>query len=152
MKISYQWLKDFIDINHSPQELSVFLTDVGLEVESLEKVESIKGGLEGLVVGKVVERIQHPNADRLSITKVDVGGPDLLQIVCGAANVAADQKVIVAMVGCTVYPLTGEPFKISKSKIRGEVSEGMICAEDEIGIGNSHEGILVLPAEVPVGK
>ena len=93
MKISYQWLKDFIDINHTPQELSVFLTDVGLEVESLEKVESIKGGLEGLVVGKVVERIQHPNADRLSITKVDVGGPDLLQIVCGAANVAADQKV-----------------------------------------------------------
>lgn len=152
MKISYQWLKDFIDINHTPEELSVFLTDVGLEVESLEKVESIKGGLEGLVVGKVVERIQHPNADRLSITKVDIGGPELLQIVCGAANVAADQKVIVATVGCTVYPLTGEPFKISKSKIRGEVSEGMICAEDEIGIGISHDGILVLPAEVPVGK
>ncbi len=151
MKISLNWLKDFIETAKTADELSVLLTDVGLEVESLDKVESVKGGLSGLVVGLVKECIQHPNADRLRITKVDVGQPELLQIVCGAPNVAVGQKVIVALVGTTVHPLSGESFKISKSKIRGEVSEGMICAEDEIGLGKSHEGILVLPADLEIG-
>lgn len=144
MKISYNWLSQFIQTSKSPDEISLILTDIGLEVESLEKVQAIPGGLEGLVVGYVKDCVQHPNADRLRITKVDVGQPEELQVVCGAANVAAGQKVIVATVGTTVYPVSGEPFKINKSKIRGEVSEGMICAEDEIGLGHSHEGIMVL--------
>lgn len=152
MKISYKWLKDFIDLNDNIQEISDSLTSVGLEVESTEVVESIKGGLEGLVVGHVVECVQHPNADRLRITKVDVGGDELLQIVCGAPNVAVGQKVIVATVGTTVHPLEGEPFKINKSKIRSELSEGMICAEDEIGMGKSHDGIKILPDEAVVGQ
>lgn len=144
MKISYNWLSQFIYTTKTPDEISLILTDIGLEVESLEKVQTIPGGLEGLVVGYVKECVQHPNADRLRITQVNVGGADDIQIVCGAANVAAGQKVIVATVGTTVYPIAGEPFKINKSKIRGEVSEGMICAEDEIGLGNSHDGIMVL--------
>ena len=144
MKISYNWLSQFIQTSKTPEEISLILTDIGLEVESLDKVQAIPGGLEGLVVGYVKDCVQHPNADRLRITKVDVGRAEDLQVVCGAANVAAGQKVIVATVGTTVYPVTGEPFKISKSKIRGEVSEGMICAEDEIGLGHSHEGIMVL--------
>jgi len=144
MKISYNWLSQFIQTTKTPDEISLILTDIGLEVESLEKVQTIPGGMEGLVVGYVKECVQHPNADRLRITKVNVGGVEDLQVVCGAANVAAGQKVIVATVGTTVYPVTGEPFKISKSKIRGEVSEGMICAEDEIGLGSSHDGIMVL--------
>lgn len=152
MKISYNWLKEFIDTEKSPEEISKILTGTGLEVESLEKVQAIAGGLEGLVIGYVKETTQHPNADRLKITKVDVGGAEDLQIVCGASNVAAGQKVVVATVGTMVHPSTGEPFKINKSKIRGEVSEGMICAEDEIGLGHSHEGIMVLDADVPVGK
>lgn len=151
MKISYNWLSQFIQTTKSPEEISLILTDIGLEVESLEKVQTIPGGLEGLVVGYVKDCVQHPNADRLRITKVDVGGADDLQVVCGAANVAAGQKVIVATVGTTVYPMTGEPFKINKSKIRGEVSEGMICAEDEIGLGQSHEGIMVLDASAVPG-
>lgn len=129
----------------------MILTGTGLEVESLEKVQAVPGGLEGLVIGYVKERAQHPNADRLSITKVDVGSGTDLQIVCGAANVAAGQKVVVATVGTTVHPSSGEPFAINKSKIRGEVSEGMICAEDEIGLGTSHEGIMVLPEDAVVG-
>lgn len=144
MKISYNWLSQFIQTSKTPDEISLILTDIGLEVESLEKVQAIPGGLEGLVVGYVKDCVQHPNADRLRITKVDVGQAEDLQVVCGAANVASGQKVIVATVGTTVYPVTGEPFKISKSKIRGEVSEGMICAEDEIGLGQSHDGIMVL--------
>ncbi|WP_069658162.1 phenylalanine--tRNA ligase subunit beta [Arcticibacter eurypsychrophilus] len=144
MKISYNWLSQFIYTTKTPDEISLILTDIGLEVESLEKVQAIPGGLEGLVVGYVKTCVQHPNADRLRITQVNVGNADDIQIVCGAANVAAGQKVIVATVGTTVYPIAGEPFKINKSKIRGEVSEGMICAEDEIGLGNSHEGIMVL--------
>jgi phenylalanyl-tRNA synthetase beta chain len=152
MKISYNWLKEFIDTDKTPQEISIILTGTGLEVESLEKVQSIPGGLEGLVIGFVKECVQHPNADRLRITKVDVGGPEDLQIVCGAANVAAGQKVVVATVGTTVYPTAGEPFKISKSKIRGEVSEGMICAEDEIGLGTDHAGIMELEADAVVGS
>jgi phenylalanyl-tRNA synthetase beta chain len=151
MKISYNWLKEFIDTDKTPQEISIILTGTGLEVESLEKVQPIPGGLEGLVIGVVKECVQHPNADRLRITKVDVGGPEDLQIVCGAANVAAGQKVVVATVGTTVYPTAGEPFKINKSKIRGEVSEGMICAEDEIGLGTDHAGIMVLDADATVG-
>ncbi|PJJ80151.1 phenylalanine--tRNA ligase subunit beta [Mucilaginibacter auburnensis] len=151
MKISYNWLKEFIQTDKTPQEISVILTGTGLEVESLEKVQAVPGGLEGLVIGYVKERTQHPNADRLSITKVDVGTGTDLQIVCGAANVAAGQKVVVATVGTTVHPTSGEPFAINKSKIRGEVSEGMICAEDEIGLGTSHEGIMVLPEDAVVG-
>ena len=128
------------------------MTGTGLEVESLEKVHAVPGGLEGLVIGYVKERYQHPNADRLSVTKVDVGTGEDLQIVCGAHNVAAGQKVVVATVGTTVYPTVGEPFKINKSKIRGEVSEGMICAEDEIGLGTDHAGIMVLDADAEIGS
>jgi len=151
MKISYNWLKEFIQTDKTPQEISVILTGTGLEVESLEKVQAIPGGLEGLVIGYVKERAQHPNADRLSITKVDVGTGTDLQIVCGAPNVAAGQKVVVATVGTTVHPTAGEPFAINKSKIRGEVSEGMICASDEIGLGTDHAGIMVLAEDAPVG-
>lgn len=151
MKISYNWLKQFIQTDKSPEELSRILTAIGLEVESLEKVQAIPGGLEGLVIGYVKECAQHPNADRLRVTKVDVGTGEDLQIVCGAANVAAGQKVVVATVGTTVYPLKGEPFKINKSKIRGEESQGMICAEDEVGLGESHDGIMELDADAEVG-
>lgn len=151
MKISYNWLKQFINTEKTPDEVAGILTGTGLEVESVEKVQAIPGGLEGLVIGFVKECGQHPNADRLRVTKVDVGGETDLQVVCGAPNVAAGQKVVVAVVGTTVYPLEGEPFKINKSKIRGEVSEGMICAEDEIGLGHSHAGIMVLPEDVKIG-
>ena len=151
MKISYNWLKEFIDTDKTPEEISTILTGTGLEVESLEKVQAVPGGLEGLVVGYVKECVQHPNADRLRVTKVDLGTGEDLQIVCGAANVAAGQKVVVAIVGTTVYPTTGEPFKINKSKIRGEVSEGMICAEDEIGLGTDHAGIMELDADAVIG-
>lgn len=151
MKISYNWLKQFIQTDKTPQELSLILTDIGLEVESVDKVQPIVGGLEGLLIGKVMTCVQHPNADRLRVTTVDVGGPDLLQVVCGAPNVAEGQKVVVATVGTTVYPNEGEPFKINKSKIRGEVSEGMLCAEDEIGLGGSHAGIMVLDENTPIG-
>jgi phenylalanyl-tRNA synthetase beta chain len=150
MKISYNWLKQFIDTDKTPEQLSRILTGIGLEVESLEKVQAIPGGLEGLVIGHVKESKDHPNSDHLYLTKVDVGTGTDLQIVCGAANVAAGQKVVVAMVGAVIYPMEGESFKIDKSKIRGEVSEGMICAEDEIGLGTSHDGIMVLgPDAIP---
>ncbi|MEJ7693060.1 phenylalanine--tRNA ligase subunit beta [Daejeonella sp.] len=152
MKISYKWLQQFIQTDKTPEELSLILTNIGLEVESLEKVQGVPGGLEGLVIGFVKECGQHPNADRLKVTKVDVGGSEDLQIVCGATNVAAGQKVVVATVNTTVHPVSGEPFKINKSKIRGEVSEGMICAEDEIGLGNDHEGIMVLDADAKIGS
>ena len=151
MKISYSWLKHYIATDKTPDELSLILTDIGLEVECVEKVQSVPGGLEGLCIGQVLSCAQHPNADRLKITTVDVGKSEALQIVCGAANVASGQKVVVAVDGTTVYPTSGEPFKIKDSKIRGEVSQGMICAEDEIGLGTSHEGILVLPEDVKVG-
>lgn len=152
MKVSYKWIKQFISIESDPEELSLILTGIGLEVESLEKVQSIPGGLEGLLIGRVLTCDQHPNADRLRVTTVDVGSGAPLQIVCGAPNVAAGQNVVVATVGTKVYPLEGEPFMINKSKIRGEVSEGMICAEDEIGLGKSHAGIMVLPDDVSVGQ
>ena len=151
MKISYNWLKEFIETDKTPEEISKILTGTGLEVESLEKVQTVPGGLEGLVIGYVKECIDHPNSDHLHITKVDVGSGTDLQVVCGAHNVAAGQKVVVATVGTTVHPVTGEPFKINKSKIRGEVSEGMICAEDEIGLGTDHAGIMVLAADAIVG-
>lgn len=151
MKISLNWLSQYIDIPMSTEELSTILTDLGLEVEGIDQVESIAGGLRGLVVGEVKECGQHPNADRLSLTKVNVGGEEDLQIVCGAPNVAAGQKIIVATVGTQLYPTEGDSFKIKKGKIRGEVSEGMICAEDEIGIGTDHDGIMVLPDDIDVG-
>lgn len=151
MKISYKWLQQFIQTDKSPEQLSLILTNIGLEVESLEKVQPVPGGLEGLVIGYVKECVQHPNADRLKVTKVDVGLSEDLQVVCGANNVAAGQKVVVATVNTTVYPTEGEPFKINKSKIRGEVSEGMICAEDEIGLGHDHAGIMVLDADAQIG-
>ena len=152
MKISYNWLKDFLKLDKSPEELSIILTNIGLEVEDIEEVQGVPGGLEGLVIAEVLSCEQHPNADRLRVTTVDIGNSDPLQVVCGAPNVAKGQKVILAGVGTTVFPLEGEPFKIKKSKIRGELSEGMICAEDEIGLGKSHDGILVLPEDAKVGK
>ena len=152
MKVSLNWLKDYIEIDKDPNELGEILTAIGLEVEGMEEVETVQGGLKGLVVGKVVECGKHPNADRLSVTKVDIGEEEAKSIVCGAPNVAKGQKVIVATVGTMLYPTEGEPFKIKKGKIRGEVSEGMICAEDEIGMGTDHEGIMVLPEDVNVGQ
>lgn len=152
MKISYKWLQQFIQTNKTPEELSLILTSIGLEVESLEKVQTIPGGLEGLLIGYVKECIQHPNADRLKICRVNVGEAEDLQIVCGANNVASGQKVIVATVNTTVHPISGESFKINKSKIRGEVSEGMICAEDEIGLGHDHDGIMVLDSAAIAGS
>ncbi len=151
MKISLSWLSQFIDIKETPEELAQKLTACGLEVEEIEERESIPGGLKGLVIGQVLTCARHPNADKLSVTTVDIGTGEPLPIVCGAPNVAAGQKVIVATVGAQLYPTHGEPFKISKSKIRGEISQGMICAEDEIGLGNSHEGIMVLETDLPVG-
>ena len=151
MKISYNWLKQFIQTDHTAEELSLILTNIGLEVESLEKVQSVKGGLEGLMIGYVKECLPHPNADRLKLTKIDIGAQIELQVVCGAPNVSAGQKVVVAPVGTIVHPTTGAPFQINRSKIRGEYSEGMLCGEDEIGLGTSHEGILVLNEHAPVG-
>src|SRR6266487_513011 len=143
MKISYRWLQQFIQITETPEELGQILTSTGLEVESVEPFETIKGGLKGLVIGEVITCAKHPNADKLSVTTVDVGGK-ISPIVCGAPNVAAGQKVVVALPGTTVYPTKGEPFTIKSAKIRGEQSEGMICSEDEISLGESHDGIMIL--------
>lgn len=151
MKISYNWLKQYIDIPESPEEIGKVLTATGLEVEHVEEHESVKGGLKGLFVGHVLTCAKHPNADNLSLTTVDVGSEKILPIVCGASNVRAGQKVIVAVVGTTVYPASGDPFKIKVAKIRGQESEGMICAEDEIGLGSSHAGIMVLDDAAKVG-
>jgi len=151
MKISYNWLNTFIKTDLTPEQIAEHLTSSGLEVEGLERFESVKGGLRGIVVGHVVEKEKHPDADKLSLTKVNVGKPELLSIVCGAPNVAAGQKVLVAMVGAKLFPISGEPFEIKKSKIRGAVSEGMICAEDEIGLGHSHDGIMILPEDAVPG-
>ncbi|MFD0933188.1 phenylalanine--tRNA ligase subunit beta [Psychroflexus salinarum] len=144
MKISYNWLKQFLKTKWTAEETEVLLTDLGLEVEGITDFESIKGGLEGIVVGHVESCVPHPNADRLNLTKVNIGQDQLLSIVCGAPNVAQGQNVPVATIGTTLYDEKGQPWPIKKGKIRGEVSEGMICAEDEIGIGNSHAGIMVL--------
>jgi len=152
MNISYNWLKEYIVTELPVEEIGKILTDIGLEVESIEKAESVKGGLTGIVIGEVIEKTKHPDADRLSITKVNVGNGEPLQIVCGASNVATGQKVVVALNGATLHPSTGESFTIKKSKIRGVESNGMICAEDEIGLGNSHEGIMVLKSDAKVGS
>lgn len=150
MNISYNWLKDFVDLDLTPEEVSNALTSIGLETGGIEEVQTVKGGLEGLVIGEVLTCEAHPNSDHLHITTVNVGQQEPLQIVCGAANVAAGQKVVVALVGTVLYS-GEESFTIKKSKIRGEESFGMICAEDEIGLGNSHDGIIVLPADAEVG-
>jgi len=151
MTISYNWLQQYLPKQLSVEELSAILTSIGLEVEGTELVEAVKGGLKGLLIGEVLTCEQHPNADKLKKTTVNVGGDRALNIVCGAANVAAGQKVVVATVGCMVHPINGDAFEIKKAKIRGEESEGMICAEDEIGLGESHAGIMVLPADALVG-
>lgn len=150
MKISYNWLKQYVAIDISAERVAAILTDTGLEVEGIQKVEAVKGGLEGVCIGEVLTCEQHPNADRLKVTTVTTGD-DSLQIVCGAPNVAVGQKVVVATVGSTLYPTPGEPFKIKRSKIRGVESNGMLCAEDELGLGKGHDGILVLEDKVKVG-
>ena len=150
MQISYNWLKNYLNIDIETDKVSKILTDIGLEVGGIEEVQSIKGGLEGLVIGEVLTCEKHPGADKLSKTTVNVGGDEILPVVCGAPNVAAGQKVVVATVGTVLYD-GDDSFTIKKSKIRGEESRGMICAEDEIGLGSSHDGIMVLPQDVKVG-
>ena len=152
MTISYHWLLDYLPVSLSVEEVSEILTSIGLEVEGTEKIEAIKGSLEGLLIGEVLSCEQHPNADKLKCTTVNIGNDTVLSIVCGAPNVAAGQKVIVAPVGSFVHPIKGDAFEIKKAKIRGELSEGMLCAEDEIGIGSSHDGIKVLPNDLVVGS
>ena len=151
MKISYNWLKQFIKIDWKSDEIAALLTDLGLEVEMVEKYQSVKGGLEGIVVGHVLTCVQHPDADRLKITTVDLGDGVPVQIVCGATNIAAGQKVPVATIGTTLYDKDGVAFQIKKGKIRGQESHGMICAEDELGLGESHEGIMVLDTKIKAG-
>ena len=151
MKISYNWLKQFIKIDWKSEETAALLTDLGLEVEIVDKYQSVKGGLEGIVVGHVLTCIQHPDADRLKITTVDLGNGMPVQIVCGANNVAAGQKVPVATIGTTLYDAAGVAFSIKKGKIRGQESHGMICAEDELGLGESHEGIMILDEALAPG-
>jgi phenylalanyl-tRNA synthetase beta chain len=151
MTISYKWLSEYLPVIVDPERLSRILTSIGLEVESLSKYEEVKGGLKGLIIGEVLSTEKHPNADKLTLTKVNIGNSEPLSIVCGASNVAAGQKVVVAPVGTTIYPATGEPLTMKVAKIRSVESHGMICAEDEIGLGTSHTGILVLPASVKVG-
>ena len=151
MKISYNWLREYVHSSLTPSEAEKVLSSIGLEVESMESVEQIPGSLEGVVVGEVLECEKHPGADKLSVTKVDAGEAEPLQIVCGAPNVAKGQKVFVAKVGTTLTFTSGEELKLKRAKIRGEESAGMICAEDELGIGTSHDGIMVLPSEAIVG-
>jgi phenylalanyl-tRNA synthetase beta chain len=151
MKISLNWLKDYITIQEPVETIADLLTQIGLEVEGIEQGPSVPGGLEGLVIGEVLVCEKHPNADKLKVTEVSIGTKEPLAIVCGAPNVRIGQKVVVAPVGTTIYPVNHEPLKMKKAKIRGEVSEGMICAEDEIGVGESHDGILVLETDLPNG-
>jgi phenylalanyl-tRNA synthetase beta chain len=151
MTIAYNWLKEYIDIPETPEQIGKILTSTGLEVESVEAYETIKGGLTGLVVGEVLTCTKHPNADKLSLTTVDVGKDKPLQIVCGAPNVAQGQKVIVAVPGTVLHPAKGDPFAIKSAKIRGELSEGMICAQDEIGLGEDHAGIIVIDNRIKTG-
>ena len=152
MKISYNWLKQFLKIDWTPEKTAELLTDLGLEVEGIESYQSVKGGLQGVVVGEVLTCIKHPDADKLKLTTVNVGDAEPLQIVCGAPNVAVGQKVPVATIGTTLYTETGESWTIKKGKIRGQESHGMICAEDELGLGKSHDGILVLDEKVKIGS
>ena len=152
MNISYNWLKRYIATDLPAEKIAEILTDIGLEVEGFEKIETVKGGLRGVVVGEVVTCADHPDSDHLHVTAVDVGAAEPLQIVCGAANCRAGLKVLCATVGAVLYPDGGdEEFKIKRSKIRGVESLGMLCAEDELGIGSSHDGIMELPADAPVG-
>lgn len=152
MTISYNWLSEFLPEIIDPERLSKILTAIGLEVENIEQYESVKGGLKGLIVGEVAECMPHPNADKLKLTKVNIGKAELLQIVCGANNVAKGQKVVVAIVGTTIYPISGEPITMKLAKIRSIESEGMICAEDEIGIGKNHDGIIILNDDAIIGE
>ena len=153
MTISYNWLSEYLPKTISPEQLSTILTSIGLEVESLEKMENFKGGLVGLIVGEVIEVSQHPNADKLKITKVNTGGDRPLNIVCGASNVVLGQKVVVATIGTTIFPKNAEGgITMKLAKIRGEESEGMICAEDEIGVSDDHGGIIVLDASIKIGR
>ncbi|MCY7355994.1 MAG: phenylalanine--tRNA ligase subunit beta [Rudanella sp.] len=156
MTVSYKWLQQFIELTEDPEQVGKMLTSTGLEVEGIEQIEAIKGGLDGVVLGTVLTCERHPDADKLNLTTVDVGADQPLHIVCGAPNVAARQRVVVALVGATLYPVSAdgspaEPFTIKKAKIRGAASEGMICAEDEIGLGHSHAGIMVLTTDLPNG-
>ena len=152
MNISYNWLKRYIDTDLGAEEVARILTDIGLEVEGFEKIETIKGGLAGVVVGEVLSCEDHPDSDHLHVTTVDVGTGEPLQIVCGAPNCRAGLKVLCATVGAVLYPGGGdEEFKIKRSKIRGVESLGMLCAEDELGIGASHDGIMELPADAVAG-
>jgi phenylalanyl-tRNA synthetase beta chain len=150
MKISYNWLKNYLQLDIDPEHVSRILTDCGLEVEGIEHYESLKGGLKGVLIGEVITCVKHPDSDHLNVTTVNIGRPELLHIVCGASNVAAGQKVPVATIGTILYN-GNEAFEIKKSKIRGELSEGMICAEDELGLGESHEGIMVLDPSAKIG-
>src|SRR5674476_1475694 len=150
MKISYNWLKNYLQLDIDPDHISHILTDCGLEVEVIDQYESLKGGLKGVFIGEVITCEKHPDSDHLNVTTVNIGKPELLHIVCGASNVAAGQKVPVATIGTILYKGT-EAFEIKKSKIRGEVSEGMICAEDELGIGESHAGIMILDSAATIG-
>lgn len=152
MTISYKWLHEYLPVAVEPERLSRILTSIGLEVESMEAYEEVKGGLKGLVIGEVLTCEKHPDADKLSLTTVDVGAAEPLQIVCGAPNVAVGQKVVVATVGTTIYPISGEPMTMKKAKIRGVESQGMICAEDEIGLGAGHAGIMTLKEDARVGS
>ena len=152
MKISWKWLNEILPMPIGLEEASVLLTDIGLEVESVTPYASVRGGLQGLVAGQVVTCEKHPDADKLKLTTVDTGTGNLLHIVCGAPNVAVGQKVIVAPIGATLYPMQGEPFTIRTAKIRGQESQGMLCADDEIGLGESHAGLLLLPDDTPIGK
>src|SRR5687767_4644952 len=145
MTISLSWLKDYLNFDLTPEQLADALTSIGLEVEKIEQRDSIMGGLAGIIAGRVMTCQKHPDADRLSLTTVDVGKGEPASIVCGASNVGAGQMVWVALPETTLYDKTGKPWTIKASKIRGSVSEGMICAEDELGLGNDHDGIIVLP-------
>lgn len=150
MKISYNWLKNYISVDIDPEKISDVLTDSGLEIDGMQKIQTIKGGLEGLVIGEILTKEKHPDADKLNCTTINIGGEEPLDIVCGAPNVAVGQKVVIATIGTTLYA-GDDSFKIKKSKIRGQLSEGMICAEDEIGLGKGHDGIMVLDDSVVVG-
>ncbi len=151
MTISYNWLCEYLPDAIEPAQLSKILTSIGLEVESLDKYDKVKGGLEGVVIGEVLTCAQHPNADKLKLTTINIGKEAPLKVVCGAANVAVGQKVAVATIGATIYPMSGEPMTMKAAKIRGEESQGMICAEDELGLGYSHDGIMVLPSNLVPG-
>ena len=152
MKVSHNWLQQYLKTDISLEKQLELLTDLGLEVEGTASFESIKGSFKGVVVGEVLSCETHPNADRLRVTQVNIGGEEPVQIVCGAPNVAAGQKVPVATVGTKLYDAEGKSFEIKKSKIRGEASHGMICAEDELGLGVSHDGIMVLAETLTPGN